>query len=241
MSFPNKVSEDALVKCGRCCCICHRFCGIKIELHHIKQKADGGDDSFENCIPLCLNCHADVKAYNPHHPKGRKYTESELKKHRDEWYKKRTETTAFQYTDEHRQIDQRIFKELYELLNCNSFIYFVETHNFSYPFKEESIEPLDKFLFYWKEPEYEFTDTEIESVRAELYILLKKFSILLSQNTFPNGNDELSVPDEWSWEYEDRYNKTISDLDSIANQIYETYCKIIKIGREKLSLRYPKY
>ena len=71
MSFPYKVSEDALVKCGRCCCICHRFCGIKIELHHIKQKADGGDDSFENCIPLCLNCHADVKAYNPHHPKGK--------------------------------------------------------------------------------------------------------------------------------------------------------------------------
>lgn len=48
--------------------------------------ADGGDDSAENCIPLCLDCHADVESYNAHHPKGRKYTEKELKGHRDKCY-----------------------------------------------------------------------------------------------------------------------------------------------------------
>ena len=52
MSFPDNVAIDALASCGRCCCICHKFCGTKIELHHIAQKAYGGDDSFENCIPL---------------------------------------------------------------------------------------------------------------------------------------------------------------------------------------------
>ena len=61
MGFPDKVQAEALAACERCCCICHKFCGTKIELHHIKQKADGGEDTFDNCIPLCFDCHADIQ------------------------------------------------------------------------------------------------------------------------------------------------------------------------------------
>lgn len=86
MGFPQKIADEVLVRCSRHCCLCGVYAGSKIELHHIKQVADGGDDSAENCIPLCLNCHAEVKAYNPHHPKGRKFTETELKGHRDKKY-----------------------------------------------------------------------------------------------------------------------------------------------------------
>ena len=86
MGFPQKIADEVLVRCSRHCCLCGVYAGSKIELHHIKQVADGGDDSAENCIPLCLNCHAEVKAYNPHHPKGRKFTETELKGHRDKYY-----------------------------------------------------------------------------------------------------------------------------------------------------------
>lgn len=88
MGFSSETSEKALAACGRHCSICHKFCGSHMELHHIKQVADGGDDTYDNCIPLCFDCHADVKAYNPKHPKGRQYTESELKRHRDSWYSK---------------------------------------------------------------------------------------------------------------------------------------------------------
>lgn len=83
MGFSANVRDEVLVRCGRHCCLCGKYAGLKIELHHIKQVADGGDDSADNCIPLCLDCHAEVKAYNPHHPKGRKFTERELKGHRD--------------------------------------------------------------------------------------------------------------------------------------------------------------
>src|SRR5436190_14761111 len=86
MSFPKQVADRALVACGRCCCICHEFCGLKVELHHIKMKSRGGKDSFDNCIPLCFNCHGDMRSVDHRHPKGRKYTESELKNHRDSWY-----------------------------------------------------------------------------------------------------------------------------------------------------------
>jgi len=86
MGFPKDIAEKALVKCGRRCCLCREFKGQKMETHHIIPVEKGGDNSFDNCIPLCFECHADVESYNENHPKGRKYTAKELRKHRDTWY-----------------------------------------------------------------------------------------------------------------------------------------------------------
>lgn len=86
MPFSPDVKEDALVACGRCCCICHKFCGTKIEVHHIREESEGGDNSLGNAIPVCFDCHADMRSYDFKHPKGNKYSESELIRHRDIWY-----------------------------------------------------------------------------------------------------------------------------------------------------------
>lgn len=88
MAFNEEIKIRALTACKRSCCICHKFCGQNIELHHIKAKADGGKDTFENAIPLCFDCHAQVRQYDSRHPKGTKYTEAELIRHRDLWYEK---------------------------------------------------------------------------------------------------------------------------------------------------------
>ncbi len=94
--WPKHVKDEALVACGRRCCICHQFCGTKIECHHIIPEADGGPSNLENCIPLCLNCHADVGHYNPKHPKGSNYSKEELKAHRDRWFKVMSEIKALE-------------------------------------------------------------------------------------------------------------------------------------------------
>lgn len=86
MGFSNKIKEKAMVASARHCCVCHRYRGINMEVHHIKQRADGGEDIFENAIPLCYDCHSDAGHYNERHPKGIKFSSSELKKSRDEWY-----------------------------------------------------------------------------------------------------------------------------------------------------------
>lgn len=86
MGFSEKVQAEALAACERRCCICHNFCGTKMALHHIVQRADGGDDSFDNCIPLCLNCHEDMVKPDPRHVTGKHYSERELRLHRDNWY-----------------------------------------------------------------------------------------------------------------------------------------------------------
>jgi hypothetical protein len=91
MPFSRPVREEALVRSGRRCCVCHRWLGVKVEVHHIKQEADGGANTIENAIVLCFDCHADAGHYNPRHPRGTKYTPQELRKHRDswwEWYRK---------------------------------------------------------------------------------------------------------------------------------------------------------
>ena len=87
MPFSAKVQEDALVACGRYCCVCHRFAGTHIQIHHIVHESEGGSNDFDNAIPLCLDCHADMGRTDPDHPTRKAYTPSELKRHRDRWYK----------------------------------------------------------------------------------------------------------------------------------------------------------
>lgn len=57
-----------------------------MEIHHIVPESKGGEDTEENGIPLCFDCHAEVESYNPQHPKGRKFTSSELRKHKEQWF-----------------------------------------------------------------------------------------------------------------------------------------------------------
>ena len=86
MGFSDKIQAEALAARERRCCICHKFCGTKMELHHIKQKADGGEDTFDNCIPLCFDCRADMGKADPRHPKGKHCSKRELRLHKDNWY-----------------------------------------------------------------------------------------------------------------------------------------------------------
>lgn len=81
--FPPSVVTSLLVKCHRRCCICHRPSGTKMVIHHIDPN---GPNTEDNGIPLCLDCHADVRSYDSKHPIGRKFTIAELKKHRDQWF-----------------------------------------------------------------------------------------------------------------------------------------------------------
>lgn len=83
MSFPQKVKESLLIKCARICCVCWKKCGTNIEIDHAVQEADGGPNTEENGIPVCFDCHAEIKHYNAHHPRGNKFRPTELRAARD--------------------------------------------------------------------------------------------------------------------------------------------------------------
>jgi hypothetical protein len=85
MPFKRDEVAALLAACHRRCCICHRFCGVKIETDHIRPEAEGGDDNISNAIPVCFDCHAEIHSYNDKHPRGRKFTPDELAEHKVQW------------------------------------------------------------------------------------------------------------------------------------------------------------
>jgi len=85
MAFNREEVSALLAHCHRRCCICHQFCGVKMETDHIIPKDDGGGDNIENAIPLCFGCHAEIHSYNIQHPRGRKFTPDELQIHKEQW------------------------------------------------------------------------------------------------------------------------------------------------------------
>jgi HNH endonuclease len=87
MPFSRDVREQAMVAAARHCCVCHRYGGIKVEVHHIIPEAQGGGNDLGNAIVLCFDCHADAGHYNATHPRGNKFSASELERSRDEWYR----------------------------------------------------------------------------------------------------------------------------------------------------------
>jgi len=83
--FPQKDVDELLVKCHRRCCICHRFCGVKMEVDHIVPGSESGSDDITNAIPVCFECHAEIHSYNDKHPRGRKYHSAGLQGHKNQW------------------------------------------------------------------------------------------------------------------------------------------------------------
>jgi hypothetical protein len=82
--FPRDQVDELLVACHRRCCVCHRFCGVKMETDHIEPRANNGTNDISNAIPVCFECHAEIHSYNPQHPRGRKFRSTELKLHKNQ-------------------------------------------------------------------------------------------------------------------------------------------------------------
>jgi hypothetical protein len=85
MAFDRDQVSQLLVQVHRRCCICHRFCGYKIETDHIVPASEKGGDEIENALPVCFECHAEIHTYNSQHPRGRKFTPEELREHKRQW------------------------------------------------------------------------------------------------------------------------------------------------------------
>ncbi len=85
MGFDPSDIERLLVACNRRCCVCHRYCGVRMEIDHIVPTAEDGPDTYDNSIAVCFDCHAEIHHYNPAHPKGCRFRPGELKAHREQW------------------------------------------------------------------------------------------------------------------------------------------------------------
>lgn len=235
MAFDDTIRENALLACGRHCCICHRFCGIKMELHHIRLHSEEGEDSFENCIPLCFDCHSEMKSYDFKHPKGTKYTPSELQRHRDNWYKKIAETGKVNFSDS-TNLDLATFKRLQTLIPWDGGILFARNHNFDAAFDVDIMQQFYQFLHECENPSFEFFDADLEGARTHLKEKILEFDSLAGVSTFRVGNTVSmnAVPRDWEYDNPERYVKTVKSLNQAGSKVAEAYDNLIRFARKIL-------
>jgi hypothetical protein len=258
MSFPPEIAERALLDCGRHCCLCHKFCGSKIELHHIVARADGGGDTYDNCIPLCFDCHAETRAYDPKHPKGRKFTVSELREHRNRWYEKVKNSQGVTISPDYLKIDRELFVKIREILPSTGAIELVRCQDYFGSFPRREHHDLHEFARHCETPEFEFLDADLESLRGELESHITKFLRLIGGHTFPlrtraefnriavldsqliqsiacKAKDEKHF-EELKHKHEKHVNEVGWELNRLADEICKTYDELIRLGRRKLAV-----
>ena len=242
MPFPPSIKEDALVSCGRCCCLCHKFCGTKIEVHHIREASEGGGDSLGNAIPLCFDCHADMRSYDHKHPKGNKYSESELKRHRDSWYEKVKGNIGIANREAVVETDKQVYQLLVNVLPWDGSIDFIRTNNFAgFSFELARLDDLYEFEYHCKNPAFEFIDPDLELLRANLLDLIADFTMTLVVETFPTNNvGQNEVPEEWEIEQPERFHRVVTTLHQTAERIVEVYGSLVKTATRKLGVLPPK-
>lgn len=238
MPFPQKVKEDVLVACCRCCCICHKFCGIKIEVHHIREESEGGDNTAENAIALCFDCHADMRSYDHKHPKGNKYSESELGRHRDNWNKKVEGNIGVASREEVVETDKQVYRLLVSVLPWDGSINFIRTNNFAgFSFQRSLLNDLYEFVHQCSNPAFEFIDPDLEGLRALLLHHIDEFTLTIATQTWTTNNVEWSsVPEEWELEQPKRFHEVVTKLHGTAQKIVETYGSLVRTATRKLGV-----
>lgn len=254
MGFPSTVANKALLACNRHCCICHKFCGPKIELHHIRQKAKGGKDSFDNCIPLCFDCHADMCKVDPMHPKGKNYTEEELRGHRDKWYA----WVANSNTEKGKEIyqdDVELFQKICSVFDSD-MQYWLGKADLNGLQPVGKFEPLSHLLYNSEDPFFEFLNMELEERKMDLLHAIEKFVEFNSLNTFPI--DAGYAPRIWLYRkgymrYEilmqnpdfqgsienarKQFENEGKELNNLASVVLNTYRTFSRFGRRALLIR----
>jgi HNH endonuclease len=245
MPFPQSVREDALMACARRCCLCHRLKHTKMECHHIVPEADGGENTFDNCIPLCLDCHGEVCAYNPRHSVGTQYGVKELKRRRDDWYAKIKASPSIQRDERHVEIDRHLFARLRERLPSTRAKHLFHDLDYGTPFPRMLLDLLYSLEDFGHEPESEFLDATLESLFAEFRFRVHE---LRSNRGFervvtclPNP-DLYQIPKTYQDAYSDydsrfeEYSKITTGLNEAARELYKAYVTLVRESRRQLML-----
>jgi HNH endonuclease len=236
LAFSAKVKDQVLVSCARHCCICHRFVGLKIELHHIVQIAEGGEDSINNCIPLCFECHADMRSYDHRHPKGTKYTRSELILHRENWYKKISNPNLSSYNEKTNSFDKLLFEKLIDKIEIDT-IKFIDGHDFGTMFEKKYIDKMHDYISINETAFDEFIDPELETLRVALKKSCWVFIEFLSTNTWrvQEHTGFRSVPAEWEDQQPNRLIVVSAELNRLSQLVVLAFNELVRTARRKLN------
>ncbi|MCM2377834.1 HNH endonuclease [Pseudomonas marginalis] len=215
--------------------MCHKFCGIKIEIHHVQPKASSGPNTYSNAIPLCFDCHADMRTYDSAHPKGTKYSEKELIGHRDAWYAKIKNTGGILELST-AATDRIVFSELTKVLPWNTGLSFMSAKKISgVPIEIESFEKLSAFQILCEEPRFEFLDADLEGLKATLYQAITILIDAVGDHTTPSEKPGfIHVSPQMKIKSYAKYQNVIKTIDDASAKVLESYRELFRVAKRKL-------
>jgi hypothetical protein len=237
VSFPQSIADRVLVACGRHCALCHKYCGLKIELHHIKQQSAGGADTYENCIPLCFDCHADMRSYDHKHPKGRKFSEAELIAHRNGWYGKYAGAGGSTALPAHLELDRTLFRRIVRRLPYDGIVSELRNRYGGQPFGRGQLDPLADFLEDCHDPSVEFLDADLDAALAQLRLAVAEYNECVLTHVFvSDDHTELVIHPEMKYSNPDRYYPIVHEIARKEGVLIEAYGALVRMARRKLGI-----
>jgi hypothetical protein len=235
--FPQNVKDDALIACGRHCVLCHRHVTLKIECHHIVLEEKGGPNTLDNCIPLCFDCHADMRGYDFKHPKGNKYSEKELRTRRDNWYKRYADTGAAVASPEHLALDRQTFLRFRQRLPYGEVIRPLQERYNGAPMRNPWYNRLALLAEEPLDVADEYLDADLESLRAQLSDAIEEFVDTTVDWLFSRDRGEgFWLPDELKYRDNNEYIRQSSEIDRLSAALIEAYEGLVRQGRKKLGV-----
>lgn len=206
-----------------------------MECHHIDP--DGGD-SFDNCIPLCFDCHAEVRHYDDDHPKGVKFTGGELKGHRDAWFKKVDVGIADAAPAEHMALDRELFHRIHKLLGGSEEMTHFRDHDYGASYPREIEKRLIKFVHYSSLPEWEFFSLPMEEAYADLKATVREYRAKAVNRIWFEPDGMAGIPAEWVYDEKESQRQRFDEAEKVMNaeatKIWDAYCQFVRQARRTL-------
>ena len=138
-----------------------------------------------------------------------------------------------------RERDLEVFQKLTDILPSGGSISLLRGHDFGGPFDLDQLEDLTEFINTCRNPEFEFIDEELESLKQDLLHYVGAFRQIIGRETFPistpNPDRHLNrIPIEMIQQNPERYHAIENELNDLADKIVKTYDNLIRRGRRKL-------
>jgi hypothetical protein len=213
-----------------------------MECHHIIPEAQNGDRSFENCIPLCFDHHAEVGHYSIEHPKGIKFSPAELRAHRDRWYAQVATGISPSAPSDFAELDKKLYRRTITALCGSGFMTHFRDHNYAYTYSPEVDRRLFNFLCEASLPEFEFFDTQVESVFADFKACAAEY-LETAKGRIAHDADNVACILRASWEGstqpEQMFSQVVTTMDNAAARVWETYAQFVRIARKRLAAEEP--
>lgn len=210
-----------------------------MEIHHIDQQSNSGDNSVSNGIPLCFDCHADAGQYNVNHPKGTRFSAQELRIHRDRWFEMVEQLPGSIEVTSDVELDRRVAFEINEYMTSES-TYLTLRDKMSWPgFPNAVYESWGRLVEDSRCPDMWFTDQSLEVRRRAFVDLLS--SILESFNekaSYWENSNTVRLKPIYSIEqsdYEERL-ELAALIDARLSEAIGLYDQLVYEARQRLKL-----